>query len=159
MKDCEALTQQFTDAARGLGGRLATLLFQLPPNLKCDLGLFESFLATLPKDVRAAFEFRHDSWLNDDVYQRLRDAGKALCIADFGDKTTPLQTTARYGYFRLRDEGYQPDDLKRWADDVAQKSAEWDEVFVYFKHEEEGKGPEFAAAFEGFAKARGLTTS
>jgi uncharacterized protein YecE (DUF72 family) len=159
MKDCEALTQQFTDAARGLGGRLATLLFQLPPNLKCDLGLFESFLATLPKDVRAAFEFRHDSWLNDDVYQRLRDAGKALCIADFGDKTTPLQTTARYGYFRLRDEGYQPDDLKRWADDVAQKSAEWDEVFVYFKHEEEGKGPEFAAAFEVFAKARGLTTS
>jgi uncharacterized protein YecE (DUF72 family) len=159
LKDCEALTQQFTDAARGLGGRLATLLFQLPPNLKCDLGLFESFLATLPKDVRAAFEFRHDSWLNDDVYQRLRDAGKALCIADFGDKTTPVQTTARYGYFRLRDEGYQPDDLKRWADDVAKQSANWDEVFVYFKHEEEGKGPEFAAAFEGFAKARGLITS
>lgn len=159
LKGCEASTQQFTETARGLGGALATLLFQLPPNLKCDLGRFESFLATLPKDVKAAFEFRHDSWLTEDVYQRLHDAGKALCIADFGDRTTPLQTPARYGYVRLRDEGYQPDDLKRWADIVAERSNDWDEVFVYFKHEEEGKGPEFAAAFEGYAKARGLTTT
>ena len=65
----------------------------------------------------------------------------ALCIADFGDKTTPVATTARHGYFRLRDEGYTPADLERWADSASRRTADWDEVFVYFKHEEkEGAG-------------------
>ena len=159
LKDCAADTRFFTDVARGLGGHLATLLFQLPPNLKCDLARFDDFLATLPKDIKTAFEFRNDTWLSDDVYRRLHDAGAALCIADFGDKTTPLQTTAKYGYFRLRDEGYQPDDLARWADTLAAQSTAWDEAFVYFKHEGEGKGPEFAAAFVELLKARGITTA
>lgn len=159
LKDCAADTTFFTDVARGLGGGLATLLFQLPPNMKCDLARFDDFLATLPKDTKAAFEFRNDTWLSDDVYRRLHDAGKALCIADFGDKTTPLQTTARYGYVRLRDEGYQSDDLARWADALAAQSSAWDDAFVYFKHEGEGKGPEFAAAFVELLKARGITTA
>jgi uncharacterized protein YecE (DUF72 family) len=159
LKDCADATTTFTDVARGLGGALATLLFQLPPNMKCDLGRFDDFLATMPRDLKAAFEFRNDTWLSDAVYQRLHDAGFALCIADFGDKTTPLQTTARYGYFRLRDEGYQPDDLARWADTLAAQAAHWDDAFVYFKHEGEGKGPEFAAAFVELLNARGVTTA
>ena len=72
-----------------------------------------TFLEALPTDIRAAFEFRHDSWLTDEVYDLLRRYGVALCIADFGDKTTPIVATARHGYFRLRDEGYQPADLER----------------------------------------------
>lgn len=159
LKDCDKETQMFTDVARGLGGGLATLLFQLPPTMKCELARLEAFLATLPKDMKTAFEFRHDSWLNDEVYQRLHDAGAALCIADFGDKTTPLQTTARHGYLRLRDEGYQVDDLARWADTLVAQSAHWDDAFVYFKHEGEGKGPEFAAAFVELLNARGITTA
>ena len=159
LKDCEKETTFFTDCARGLGVNAASLLFQLPPTMKCDIARLGDFLATLPKDLKAAFEFRHDSWLTDDVYQTLHDAGVALCIADFGDKTTPLQTTTRYGYFRLRDEGYQVDDLARWADTLAGQSAQWDEAFVYFKHEGAGKGPEFAAAFVELLKARGITTA
>ena len=159
LKDCAKETEMFTGVARGLGAGLATLLFQLPPTMKCELARLEDFLATVPKDIRTAFEFRHDSWLNDDVYQRLRDVGAALCIADFGDKTTPLQTTARHGYFRLRDQGYQPDDLVRWADTLVAQSAAWDDAFVYFKHEGEGKGPEFAAAFVKLLAARGITTA
>jgi uncharacterized protein YecE (DUF72 family) len=157
LKDCADQTEMFTGVARGLGAKLATLLFQLPPTMKCDLQRLDDFLATLPKDLKTAFEFRHDSWLSDDVYRRLHDAGAALCIADFGDKTTPLQATARYGYFRLRDEGYQPADLARWADTIAAKSSDWDDVFVYFKHEEEGKGPEFAKLFVGELTSRGIT--
>jgi uncharacterized protein YecE (DUF72 family) len=64
-----------------------------------------------------------------------------------GDKTTPVVPTARHAYFRLRDEGYQPADLERWAKEVLSHESDWDQVFVYFKHEEEGKGPEFAKAF------------
>jgi uncharacterized protein YecE (DUF72 family) len=147
----------FCDAARVLGPHLATLLFQLPPTYKCNLARLEAFLKILPADIRTAFEFRHDSWLTAEVFALLAAHKAALCIADFGDKTTPLEATARHGYFRLRDEGYTPADLDRWADEVAARTGAWDDVFVYFKHEEEGKGPEFAKAFVDRLAARGLT--
>jgi uncharacterized protein YecE (DUF72 family) len=137
----------FCESARVLGGHLGALLFQLPPNLKCDLPRLEAFLAHLPAGLRAAFEFRHESWHSDDVYAALAARQAALCIADFGDRTTPIVPTARHGYFRLRDEGYQQADLERWATAITSQSAQWDDVFVYFKHEEQGKGPEFAALF------------
>jgi uncharacterized protein YecE (DUF72 family) len=147
----------FCDAARVLGPHLATLLFQLPPTYTCNLSRLEAFLTLLPADIRCAFEFRHDSWLTDEVFALLTAHKAALCIADFGDKTTPLKPTARHGYFRLRDEGYTPADLDKWADAVAAQGAAWDDVFVYFKHEEEGKGPEFARAFVDRLAPRGLT--
>ena len=147
----------FCEAARVLGSHLATLLFQLPPTMRCDVGRFTAFLEALPKDVRAAVEFRHESWLTDDIYGLLRQHGVALCIADFGDKTTPIVATARHGYFRLRDEGYQAADLAKWAEAVAARAADWDDAFVYFKHEDEGKGPEFAAAFREELRARGIS--
>jgi uncharacterized protein YecE (DUF72 family) len=147
----------FCDAARVLGPHLATLLFQLPPTYKANLPRLEGFLKLLPADLRCAFEFRHDSWLTDEVFAMLTAHKAALCIADFGDKTTPLKPTARHGYFRLRDEGYTSEDLEAWAGNVAAQAANWDEVFVYFKHEEEGKGPEFARAFIDRLASRGLT--
>jgi uncharacterized protein YecE (DUF72 family) len=145
--DCEDAVAMFTESARGLGEHLASLLFQLAPNFKCDLARFDMFLGILPEDLRCAFEFRHPSWHTDEVYRLLEKHAAALCIADLGDKTTPIVPTARHGYFRLRDEGYQPADLERWAQTVVSHAADWDQVFVYFKHEDEGKGPEFAAAF------------
>src|SRR5205085_870459 len=99
------------------------------------------FLEMLPGDLAAAFEFRHESWLTEEIYGLLRARNVALCIADFGDKTTPVQATATHGYLRLRDEGYTPADLERWAVEVITHSAVWEDTFVYFKHEEEGKGP------------------
>ena len=145
--DCEDAMAMFIESARGLGPHIASLLFQLAPNFRCDLPRFEKFVALLPADLRCAFEFRHDSWLNDDVYRLLEQRGAALCIADMGDKTTPMVVTAKHAYFRLRDEGYQQGDLARWAKSVRDHEKDWDQVFVYFKHEEEGKGPEFAAEF------------
>jgi uncharacterized protein YecE (DUF72 family) len=147
LKDCAENVQFFCDAARGLGAHLGPLLFQLPPSLKCDRARLEAFLDLLPADVQAAMEFRHESWLTDEVFQVLEAKRVALCIADFGDKTTPVRATARHGYFRLRDEGYTDADLARWADHVAGMREAWDDAFVFFKHEEEGKGPEFAATF------------
>jgi uncharacterized protein YecE (DUF72 family) len=157
LKDSGDSLAFFCESARVLGAHLGPLLFQLPPNMKCDISRLEAFLMLLPRDLRAAFEFRHDTWLVDEVFDLLRAHHVALCIADFGDKTTPIQTTARHGYFRLRDEGYTPADIERWALEIASHSTAWDDVFVYFKHEEEGKGPEFARAFVDALKARGLT--
>ena len=144
LKNCADRVQQFLDAAATLGPKLGALLFQLPPNLKKDVALLEAFLETFPPHVRAAFEFRHASWFDDAVYDRLRRRGMALCIADSEKLSTPLVTTGTFGYYRLRDEGYTPEHIARWADIVGQDAATGREVFVYFKHEEEGKGPEFA---------------
>jgi uncharacterized protein YecE (DUF72 family) len=147
LKDSGESVRLFCEAARVLGGHLGALLFQLPPTFRCDIERLSAFLGELPADVRPAFEFRHDSWLNDEVYALLKSRNAALGIADFGDKTTPMVATAKHGYFRLRDEGYQPADIARWADRILEQREAWDEVFVYFKHEDEGKGPEFARAF------------
>ena len=154
--NCADTVGFFAEAARVLGPHLGPLLVQLPPTFKCDLERLDGFLAVLPADLQFAFEFRHDSWLTEEVFARLAARQAALCIADFGDKTTPIRPTARHGYFRLRDEGYTPADLDRWAANVAAQADRWDDVFVYFKHEEEGKGPEFAKIFVDQLNARGI---
>ena len=99
------------------------------------------FWTTFRRARAAAFEFRHASWLDDEVFERLRRRNLALCIADSEKMSTPVQITADYAYFRLRDEGYTADDIARWADTIARETRRCRDVFVYFKHEEEGKGP------------------
>jgi len=116
----------------------------LPPNLKKDLPALDAVLADLPPKASAAFEFRNPSWLDEDVFARLAARNVALCVADSEKLSTPVRVTADYAYFRLRDEGYTPDDIARWGDTIARATESLREVFVYFKHEEEGKGPEFA---------------
>ena len=146
LQRCEELTQTFCRTAQALEKRIGVLLFQLPPTLKCDGAVLKDFIDLLPDGTRAAFEFRHASWHKDQVFDILRARNIALCIADSEKMSTPVISTADYTYFRLRDEGYQPDDLARWANTVRQASGARD-AFVYFKHEEEGKGPAFARMF------------
>ena len=144
LRDCGDRVRQFLETAATLGPKLGALLFQLPPNLKKDLALLDAFLDTFPPRVNAAFEFRHVSWLDEEVYGRLRARNLALCVADSEKLSTPVEITADFGYFRLRDEGYSPDDIARWALVIREQTSACREVFVYFKHEEAGKGPEFA---------------
>jgi len=144
LKNCGALVSAFCGVAASLGDKLGALLFQLPPNLKKDLAVFDAFLEDLPPKVCAAFEFRHESWLDDEVFERLRRRNLALCVADSEKMSTPVRVTADYAYFRLRDEGYTAEDIRKWADTISRDTAASREVFVYFKHEESGKGPEFA---------------
>jgi uncharacterized protein YecE (DUF72 family) len=144
LRNCADPVRQFLEVAATLGPKLGVLLFQLPPNMKRDLALFDAFLDTFPPRVRAAFEFRHDSWFDSEVFARLRARNLALCIADSEKLTTPIELTADYAYFRLRDEGYTRDDVRRWAEVVGSTTASGRDAFVYFKHEDEGKGPEFA---------------
>jgi uncharacterized protein YecE (DUF72 family) len=144
LKDCQESLQYFVEAAAALGPKLGILFFQLPPYMKKDLGVFDEFLGALPSGTQASFEFRHRSWLSDEVYERLRTKGLALCVADSEKLSTPVEITADYAYFRLRDEGYTPRDIVQWARTIRDSTAACRDVFVYFKHEESGKGPEFA---------------
>jgi uncharacterized protein YecE (DUF72 family) len=143
LQRCEDLTQAFCRTSRTLGPKLATLLFQLPPTFKRNDDVLKSFLELLPDGTRAAFEFRHLSWHDDAVFALLRDRNMALCVADSDKMSTPVVTTADYAYFRLRDEGYTQTDVEGWARTISGLPALSD-AYVYFKHEEQGKGPEFA---------------
>ena len=143
LQRCEDLTQTFCRTSRTLGTKLGTLLFQLPPTFKRDDAVLGSFLELIPEGTRAAFEFRHISWHDDSVFAALRRRNVALCVADSEKMSTPVVATADYVYFRLRDEGYQRADIERWATTIKAQAVPGD-AFVYFKHEEQGKGPEFA---------------
>ena len=147
LRNAADLVRTFCGVAATLGDKLGALLFQLPPNLKKDTALFDEFLATLPPKARAAFEFRHSSWFDDEIYDRLSKRGFSLCVADSERLSAPVRVTSEFAYFRLRDEGYTPDDIKRWAETIARETSTCSEVYVYFKHEEEGKGPAFAKLF------------
>jgi len=144
LRDCAESLKYFVDTAATLGSKLGMLLFQLPPFFKKDLAVLDGFLGGFPPETRAAFEFRHSSWLSDDVFERLRARNLTLCIADSEKMTTPVEITADHGYFRLRDEGYTPGDIEQWARTIQEKTSRCRDVYVYFKHEEAGKGPQFA---------------
>jgi uncharacterized protein YecE (DUF72 family) len=144
LRDCADSLRYFFEIAGKVGPKLGALLFQLPPSLKQDLALLDSFLALFPDGICAAFEFRHGSWLNDEVYARLKNKNLALCVADNANFWTPTEITGTYAYFRLRDEGYTPEDITRWAQTIRDKTSACTDVYVYFKHEEEGKGAAFA---------------
>ena len=143
LKDVGDSVTFFVQTARELGPQLGALLFQTPPNLKCDLERFDAFLATVADGVPAAFEFRHDSWLDEEVYARLRARNFALCVADTEERSVPVIATADFAYLRLRDEGYDDEAIRTWTALAQELSTRCRDVFVYFKHEDAGKGAAF----------------
>jgi uncharacterized protein YecE (DUF72 family) len=147
LKNAEELVRVFVTRARRLGDQLGVLFFQLAPNFKADPILLGDFLAlfrSVDADARLAFEFRNKGWFTDETFEKLSAHRAALCIADSEKLSTPVTVTADYGYFRLRDEGYRPEDIARWAATIREHEPKWKDVYVYFKHEEAGLGPAFA---------------
>ena len=148
LRDCQDTLAYFCRVISALGERLGPVLFQLPPNFKKDSDVLSSFLRELPA-MRAAFEFRHESWFDETVFALLRERNVALCIAETAKLTTPTVVTADYGYLRLRREDYTSDDVARWAQFVRENDTNWSDAFVYFKHEEAGIGPKLAGQMIG----------
>jgi uncharacterized protein YecE (DUF72 family) len=145
LKDCADSVDYLLRTAATLGSKLGPFLVQLPPNMKKDLPRLVEFLPLLGR-ARAAFEFRHPSWYDDEVYAALRERGMAWCVADTGEEgDPPFVSTADWGYMRLRRVEYGESDLQAWADRVRQQS--WSEAYVFFKHEDAGTGPRLAARF------------
>ena len=137
----------FCDTARSLRDKLGPLLFQLPPNFKKATDRLGELLSILPDGFRVAFEFRHESWFDDEVYTLLRSRNASLCIADTEEGTTPAVATADFGYLRLRAVEYSDDDLQRWIATIDRVGSGWSEAYVFFKHEDSGTGPALARRF------------
>ncbi len=150
LKDCADTVAYLFECIAELGDKAGPVLFQLPPNLKKDLARLNDFLAILPADRRATFEFRHPSWFEDDVFEALRAHGVALCLAEAADedKNAPVLATADWGYLRMRRDDYEDKDLRAWAERVAAQP--WTDAYVFFKHEDEGAAPRLAATFTQF---------
>lgn len=144
LRDCQDTLGYFCRVVSALGDRLGPILFQLPPNFKKNAEVLSAFLRELPT-MRAAFEFRHESWLDEEIFALLRERNVALCLADTEKLAAPTAVTADYGYLRLRREDYSAADVARWTQFVREKKGNWQDVFVYFKHEEAGTGPKLAA--------------
>lgn len=125
-------------------GKLGPVLFQLPPNLKMDAALLKDFLAILPRAVPSAFEFRHDSWFTDSVWDLLKASGVALCVAETETMTTPDIVTAPFVYYRFRKPSYSGEERQSMIDRIRQHLASARDVFAYFKHEETPEGALYA---------------
>jgi uncharacterized protein YecE (DUF72 family) len=146
LKDASDSTSQLLEVSAVLKERLGPLLFQLPPRVKKDVPRLRAFLALLPSKRRVAFEFRHQSWFDEEVFGLLRDHRAALCIAEAeSDLEVPFVATADWGYLRLRRPDYGDAELKAWVKRLREQ--EWRDAFVFFKHEDEGKGPLMAKRF------------
>ena len=147
LRGCAETVQFFVARVNLLGTKLGPILFQIPPTLKADVPLLRDFLASNPV-MLAAFEFRHESWFTEDLFDALKSHNAALCIADTDEISTPVVKTASFLYFRLRREDYTPGDLTRWAKQLQECAKEASDAFIYFKHEEAGVGPKFAKALQ-----------
>lgn len=145
LRDARGITLDFIASLRALrkAHKLGPILFQLPPNFKCNVELLVKFLAGLPRDLRFAFEFRHASWFVDDVYRALRKRNVALCLAESEKLKTPDVRTADFSYLRLRKMEYSKMARKALARRVRALRRHGD-VFVYFKHEDDPHGALYA---------------
>jgi uncharacterized protein YecE (DUF72 family) len=144
LRDCGDTVRYFCEVISGLGERQGPVLFQLPPTFKKDASILGAFLRELPSAMRSAFEFRHTSWFDEEIFDLLKASGAALCIADTADLATPKVATADWGYLRLRREDYSKIDIEQWTEFIRQQTERWRDVFIYFKHEEAGIGPKLA---------------
>lgn len=146
LKECEDEAEYLFKTAATLGKRLGVILFQLPPFLRKDAPRLKNFLKLIPKKLKAAFEFRHETWFDNEIYDCLSEKSCALCFSDTeNNKLADLVSTAPWGYLRLRKPDYSEKELIAWTKKI--KAQEWDQAFVFFKHEDEGAGPRMAKHF------------
>ena len=148
LRECDEPVKRFLNAVSPLANarRLGPVLFQLPPNLKCDVELLRSFLAVLPRgeSCRFAFEFRHESWLDEPVYGVLREHNIALCIAEAEKLTIPDAATADFVYYRFRMGEYTPAERRELQKRVTTHASAGRDVFAFFKHEDSPLGAIYA---------------
>lgn len=140
--DCAEEARRFFDAVDALGEKLGAVLIQLPPQLRVDVGRLERFLDLVPSGTPAAFEFRHPSWRDEAVLAALEAHESAWVEVDEAGDDAPvaIPRTAGWSYLRLRAPGYTPGALDSWR----RACEPFERAFVYFKHEDEARGPALA---------------
>ncbi|MFV1985871.1 MAG: DUF72 domain-containing protein [Gemmatimonadota bacterium] len=146
LKDVEEETEYFVRTASALADRAGVILYQLPPNFKRDDERLTDFIEQLPNPDRSAFEFRHETWFADAVFEILGSRNAALCLAetDEGNDPPPV-ATADWVYIRLRKTAYAEPDLETWVERL--DGFDCREAYVFFRHEDAGVGPALAGRF------------
>jgi uncharacterized protein YecE (DUF72 family) len=146
LKNVESETGYLFRTLSVLGRRLGPVLFQFPKSFHADPSLLKDFLTLLPRTMSFAFEFRSPSWLDGEVPDLLREKGCSLCTTDSEENpTNEINSTATWGYLRLRRPDYTDTDLSGWVKTIL--SQKWERAFLFFKHEDEATGPEMAIRF------------
>jgi uncharacterized protein YecE (DUF72 family) len=144
--DVKDTVDYFAKVSSALDEKRGVVLFQMPPSFKLNIDRLKDFIEIIPEELKCAFEFRHEEWFNENVYDLLRKRNFALCLSDTDEEPVKeLINTADWSYLRLRRLEYKKKDLSEWMKKI--KSQNWKETFIFFKHEDEGKGPEFAKKF------------
>lgn len=146
LKNTEEFLARFVSTIEPLSqaGKIGCVLFQLPPNMKADPKLLEEFLATVPKGLRAAFEFRHESWFADDIFSCLKQHNRALCVAETEERTTPDVVTADFCYYRYRKPEYTQEERQAMLRRMQEHLSNGRDTYAYFKHEETPQGAIYA---------------
>jgi uncharacterized protein YecE (DUF72 family) len=143
LKDIEEPLLKFLSHVDYLEDKMGPLLYQLPPNMKYDYQLLERFLSILPKHYNHIFEFRHQSWLCNDVFQLLMKYRVGYCVFDMPDFTCPIMATGNTGYIRfhgsqgLYSSFYSEKDLDIWVKRIREMRGDLSEVYVYFNNDAE----------------------
>jgi uncharacterized protein YecE (DUF72 family) len=138
-----------TDPYRRFGDRLGTVLFRVPDNLRVDTDRLAAMLAAWPRDLPLTVEFSDAGWVIDETLTLMRDAGAVLCATEGPDDPEPptLRRTGPFLYLRLRRHDYSDGELTAWRDRLEPFVAAGDDAFVFFRHDETGRGAELAEAF------------
>jgi uncharacterized protein YecE (DUF72 family) len=146
LKKTEDFVPRFLQTVQPLAqaGKMGPVLFQLPPNMKADAALLQESLNTLPRAVPTAFEFRHESWLTDEIFTILKSCNRALCVAETEERNTPDVVTADFCYYRYRKPTYTPEERESMVARQRQHLSAGRDVFAYFKHEETPQGARYA---------------
>jgi uncharacterized protein YecE (DUF72 family) len=153
LRNVESETEYLFRTLSVLGRKLGPVLFQFPKSFHADPALLKDFLVLLPRTMSFAFEFRSPSWLDEGISDLLREKGCSLCITDSEEiPTNQIISTATWGYLRLRRPDYTNADLSQWANKIA--SQKWEKTFLFFKHEDEARGPEMAVNFRELIDSR-----
>lgn len=161
LRDCEEPVETFVGRARLLGDHLGPLLWQLPPGLKCDLDLLESFLLILPRDVRHVFEFRRRDWFQEGTFATLRRCNVAFCAFHMVDEETPLEATSDVVYLRFHGSDalyggrYTDRQITGWAERLRALPDDAREVYVYFNNDIDGHAVENAVTLRTMLQEAG----
>jgi len=146
LKNADEFVQRFCGTIEPLAraGKLGPVLFQLPPNMKADARLLQEFLATLPRAIAVAFEFRHESWFSDDIFSCLKQHNRALCVAETEERVTPDVVTADFCYYRYRKPEYTPEERQAMLRRIDEHGEAGRDAYAFFKHEETPQGAIYA---------------
>jgi uncharacterized protein YecE (DUF72 family) len=155
LRDADDDVRAFLDRGRLLGDRLGTVLYQCPPTLQYDRRLIEAFVGYLPPTPRAAMEFRHPSWV--EAREVLFGQGIAWCVAETDEKDPGPDDLSwePFGYLRLRKTEYTDEELSGWAAKIGPALEAGNDIYCYFKHEDEGTSTKMAKRLETILRSEG----